>query len=106
MLKIKIRENSWIAGIAAYKLKCNSVALVIGKTIHLFNASRNDFLDNKIWVRHEVAHIKQYMELGFIGFLARYFIESIKKGYDNNRFEVEARLKEKDVSILSEVLFI
>ena len=106
MVKIKIRENSWIARIAAYRLKCSSVAMVLGKTIHLHNCTKKDFLDNKTWVRHELAHIKQYMELGFLGFLRSYIIESIKKGYQNNRFEVEARLNERDMSILLEVVFV
>lgn len=106
MTKVKIIENSWMARIAAYKLKSNSVAMVIGKTIHLHNSTKKDFLSNKPWVRHEVAHIKQYLELGFFNFIALYLIESFKKGYEKNRFEVDARQKENDLSILSEVYFI
>ncbi len=106
MTKVTIKENSLIARIAAYKLRCNSLAMVIGETIHLHNSTKQDFLSNEPWVRHEVAHIKQYSQLGFIRFIALYLIESVKRGYKKNRFEVEARQKENDLSILSEVYFI
>lgn len=103
--KVKIKENSWLARIAAYKLNADSVAMVIGKTIYLHNSTKEDFLNNQCWVRHEVAHVKQYLELGLFRFLALYLLETFNKGYQNNRFEVDARLKEKDISILSEVYF-
>jgi hypothetical protein len=103
--KIKIKENSWLAKIAARQLNAHSVAMVIGKTIHLHNSTKEDFLRNKRWVRHEVAHVKQYLRLGFFRFIALYLLESFNKGYENNRFEVDARQQERDVSILSEVHF-
>lgn len=106
MTKVKIKENSWLARIAAYKLKSYSVAMVIGKTIYLHNCSRENFLNNPVWVRHEVAHVKQYLGLGVPGFLALYLFETCKKGYQNNRFEVEARQKENDMTILSGIYFI
>lgn len=106
MTKVKIIENSWMARIAAYKLKSNSVAMVIGKTIYLHNTTKKDFFSNDSWVRHEVAHIKQYLEFGFFEFIVLYLIESFKQGYEKNRFEVDARQKENDLSILSEVYFI
>ncbi len=105
MTKVKSKENSWLARIAAYKLNSDSVAMVIGKTIHLHNSSKKDFLNNQRWVRHEVAHVKQYLELGLFRFLALYLLETFNKGYQNNRFEVDARQKEKDMSILYEVYF-
>ena len=86
-----IKENSWLARIAAKKLKADSVAMVLGKTIHLHNSSKEDFLKNKKWVRHELCHVQQFQQYGFIGFIVRYLIESVRHGYYNNRFEVEAR---------------
>lgn len=59
MTKVKIKENSLLARIAAYKLNSDSVAMVIGKTIYLHNAAKADFLNNQQWLRHEVAHVKQ-----------------------------------------------
>lgn len=105
MVKVKIKENSLLARMAASKLNCNSVAMVIGKTIHLHNSTKTDFLNNQRWLRHEVAHVKQYLKLGLFRFLALYLIENYKKGYENNRFEVEARQKENDISVLSGVYF-
>ena len=105
MTRVKIKENSWIAKIAARKLDSKSMAMVIGKTIYLHNSSKEDFLKNKKWVRHEVAHVKQYAQLGVFRFVLLYLLESFNKGYENNSFEIDARQKETDYSILSEVHF-
>lgn len=91
-----IKENSWLAKIAAKKLGTSNVAMVIGKTIHLHNTTASAFLQNERWVKHELCHIRQYRQYGIIGFLVRYTWESIRKGYYNNRFEVEARDAEKE----------
>lgn len=105
MTEVKIKENSWLAKIAARKLESRSMAMVIGTTIHLHNSSKADFLRNKRWVRHEVAHVKQYARLGIVRFIFLYLLETFNKGYENNSFEVDARKKEKDLSILSEIHF-
>lgn len=91
-----IKEKSFIARIAAWKLGSRQVAIVIGKTIHLHNTSREEFLANKRWLNHELEHIRQYRKYGLIPFIANYLLESLKKGYHNNKFEVEARAAEKD----------
>jgi Fe-S cluster assembly scaffold protein SufB len=106
MVQVKIKENSWFAQIAARKLRCSQVAMVVGKTIHLHNSSKEDFLNNKRWVRHEIAHVQQYAELGLFKFLVLYLLESFNKGYEQNRFEVEARQKECDAAILSNIQFL
>ncbi len=106
MTHVKIKENSWLAKIAARKLHCSQVAMVMGKTIHLYNSSKEDFLNNKRWVRHEIAHVKQFAELGFCKFILLYLLDTFNKGYENNRFEVEARQKERDIAILSEIHFL
>ena len=93
-LQYKIKENSWIAKIAAYKLKADSVAIVIGSTIHLHNTSRENFKKNERWLKHELKHVQQFHEHGFITFIFKYLVESIRNGYYNNRFEKEARLAE------------
>ena len=94
----KIRENSFIARIAAWKLKADSVAIVVGNTIHLHNTSRERFLANASWVKHELCHIQQYKTHGFFPFLYKYIRESIRSGYYNNKFEVEAREAEKEMN--------
>ncbi|MGB4844419.1 MAG: DUF4157 domain-containing protein [Ferruginibacter sp.] len=89
-----IKENSWLAKMAAKKLKSKSVAMVLGKTIHLHNTSKTNFLKDERWVKHELCHIKQFKEHGFFCFIVKYLYESVRHGYYNNRFEVEARKAE------------
>ena len=92
---LHIRENSWIARLASRKLRTDNVAIVIGRTIHLHNTSREHFLQNEAWVKHEKCHIEQFRRYGFFRFIILYVWESVRKGYYNNRFEVEARAAEK-----------
>jgi hypothetical protein len=86
-----IREKSWLAKIAAAKLRTKSVAMVLGSTIHLHNTTREEFLQNTKWVKHELSHVQQFKQHGYIGFILKYIWESIRHGYYNNRFEKEAR---------------
>jgi len=95
MSDYSIKENSWIAKLAALKLRTKRVAIVIGKTIHLHNTSKQEFLKDERWVKHELCHIKQFKENGFVLFLAKYLWESLKHGYRNNKYEVEAREAER-----------
>ena len=92
--RFQIREGSMLAWIAAKKLRCKQVAIVFGETIHLHNTSREEFLSNTRWVRHELEHVRQFREYGTLRFLFLYLVESIKNGYFNNKFEVEARSME------------
>lgn len=105
-MKVHIKENAWVARLAAAKLKSAKVAIVFGRTIYLHNTSRNEFLNDKKWVLHELKHVEQYQRYGFAGFLVRYVWEWMRKGYFNNRFEVEARSNETSDSRLSAVQFI
>lgn len=86
-----IKENSFIAKIAAWKLNTSSVAIVIGKTIHLANSTKEDLITNEKWLKHELCHVNQFKKYGFVNFIYKYLIESIKRGYYKNKFEVEAR---------------
>lgn len=90
-----IKENSWLAKIAAKKLRSSSVAMVLGKTIHLHNTSKETFLQNKKWLQHELCHIQQFKQHGYAGFIVKYLWESVKKGYNNNKYEAEARAAEE-----------
>ncbi|MEQ1553279.1 MAG: DUF4157 domain-containing protein [Ferruginibacter sp.] len=90
----QIKEHSWIAKIAAKKLKATAVAMVLGKTIHLFGSSKADFLADDNWVKHELCHVKQFKEHGYFIFIVKYLWESLRVGYYNNKYEVEARAAE------------
>jgi hypothetical protein len=87
----RIVVGSPLARIARWVLKSPDVAMVIGKTIHLSGVSKEAFLLDRYWVEHELCHVRQYREHGFLGFLAKYLWESCKNGYYNNKFEAEAR---------------
>ena len=93
-MNYSIKENSWIAKFAAKKLRSERVAIVIGKTIHLHNTTKQDFLNDEKWVKHELCHVKQFQQNGYLLFIIKYLWESIKHGYHNNRYEIEARSAE------------
>ncbi|MFL5730451.1 MAG: hypothetical protein ACJ75J_13265 [Cytophagaceae bacterium] len=96
-MAIRIRENSFPAWLAGRVLQSKKTAMVIGKTIHLTGVNREEFLQDKKWVAHEMAHVRQFRKYGFIRFIYMYLLESIKKGYHQNRFEAEAREAENKV---------
>ncbi|WP_174446978.1 DUF4157 domain-containing protein [Flavihumibacter petaseus] len=102
-MKYRIRENSFWARVAAKWLRSEKMAMVLGKTIHLHNTTCEEFLGNRRWLRHELAHIRQFRQLGFLNFLWQYMVESFRVGYQKNRFEVEARAAEWDVNLDSYV---
>ncbi|RFS22605.1 DUF4157 domain-containing protein [Chitinophaga silvatica] len=99
-IRCRIQENSWLARVAARSLRVQSVAVVVGRTIYLHGASRERFLSDISWMRHEACHIKQYQQYGKIGFLWRYLAEYLQKGYYNNSLEAAARAAEEDSEIL------
>src|SRR5690606_23013207 len=95
IIDYKIKEQSWVARLAAWKLGVSQVAIVIGSNIHLYNVSRENFIADRCWLKHELCHLKQFKEHGFWPFIFKYILESIRKGYYLNRFEVEARAAEQ-----------
>ncbi|RYE25225.1 MAG: DUF4157 domain-containing protein [Sphingobacteriales bacterium] len=101
MKPIRIIENSWLARIGAKRMRFNRIAMVIGKTIHLYGAPLNVFVNDKRWIIHELRHIQQYEETGFWKFVYKYTMECIRKGYYNNAYEVDARACESDETLLT-----
>lgn len=91
-----IKERSWLAKIAAKKLHVPSVAMVLGKTIHLHNTYKAQFLQDEKWVKHELCHVQQFKQYGNVLFIIKYLWENMRKGYYNNKFEVEARAAEDE----------
>lgn len=89
-----IKENSLIAKLAAKKLNAKSVAIVLGKTINLHNVSKENFLQDTKWLRHELCHVQQFAQHGNFSFLIKYLWESLRNGYYNNKYEEEARAAE------------
>lgn len=99
--KVRIRENALIAKLAARRLGTARVAIVIGKTIYLHNTSATELTSNMRWLLHELKHVAQYQQYGYITFMGLYFIEYLKKGYYANKYEVAARAAENDLTLLS-----
>ena len=83
--------NSPLAFIARRVLKAQRVAMVVGQTVHLSGATREEFLADAEWVAHEAVHLRQYQEHGLLPFLWKYLVESARVGYYHNKYEVEAR---------------
>ena len=50
---------------------------------------------NQALLDHEMIHWEQYKREGLL-MLPKYIIENIRKGYDNNNYEVEARANESE----------
>ena len=94
-ITFNIKEGSLRAKIAAKKLKAPSAAIVLGTTIYLHNISKEDFLKDTRFFKHELCHVRQYKQYGFWGFIFRYLWETIRNGYRNNKFEIEARQSEE-----------
>jgi len=86
-----IKENSLLAKLAAKKLQAKSVAMVLGKTIYLHGSSKENFLADERWVKHELCHVKQFDTHGYLTFVIKYLWESLRVGYYNNKYELEAR---------------
>lgn len=99
---IRIVEQARIAQAAAWVLRQPTCALVLGRTIFLHGASRDSFLSDACWLRHEAAHLLQYRRYGMAGFLLRYLWYSLQYGYRNNPLEQEARRAESDTDIVRE----
>lgn len=97
--EFSIRESSWVARLAAWKLGVSSVAITIGRTIHLHRAGASELLNNDAWLRHELKHVEQFRHHGFLPFVFKYLLESARNGYYQNRFEREAREAEQDPAI-------
>ena len=76
-------------------MKSGKMAIVIGRTIYLYNVSREEFLGNQRWVKHEIEHVRQYRRYGVILFIIRYLVESARNGYSNNKYERKARAAEE-----------
>ncbi|MEP6948847.1 MAG: DUF4157 domain-containing protein [Ginsengibacter sp.] len=95
-MELRIKEQSWIAKLAAKKLRSKSVAIVIGNSIHIYNVTKQEFLQNERWVKHEMCHLRQFQKHGYFNFIVKYLWESMKHGYYQNKYEEEARRAEEE----------
>ena len=105
-MDVYIKTNSALARLAARMLKTKRMAVTVRRTIYLHNCSKEEFLQNKNWVCHELAHVWQYKRLGTFAFVAAYLFQCLIKGYNNNKFEKEARKKETEHMMMEGVGFV
>ena len=105
-MDVHIKQNSIIAKLAARTLKAEQMAITINNKIYLYNCSKENFLKNKKWVCHEIAHVMQYKRMSTFNFIMAYLIQCLVTGYTKNKFEKEAREKEYDESLIEAVNFI
>ena len=105
-MDVYIKTNSTLARLAARMLKASRMAVTVHRTIYLYNCSKEEFLQNKNWVCHELVHVWQYKQLGTFAFVAAYLFQCLIKGYNNNKFEKEARKKETDHTMMEGVGFV
>lgn len=75
-----VRFRAWLPALL------RTDAVTIGRTIYLRGRYGSSYLH-----AHEFMHVLQWEDHGRLGFAIRYLWESLRHGYHNNRFEVEAR---------------
>lgn len=81
---IEVIEHSWFA-----KAHMRAVATTRRKRIYL-RGSSHDFFNNPSLMLHEYCHVIRQWQPGRLTLL-RYVLEWFRRGYWDNRFEVEAR---------------
>lgn len=104
-IRVRIRQNALLAKLACKCIRQKDVALTLFKTIYLSHSSADKFLANHRWVAHELAHVRQFMTFGKIRFLWMYLLESLRKGYYQNKWEAQARAQEENPDILQDFYF-
>lgn len=105
LIEVRIKENALVARIAAFNLGASKhgAAIVFGSTIYLYKVTKKQLKSNIPYLRHEVAHVLQYKREGWVGFLAKYLWYSLRFGYRQNPFELEAQNAQTDKEILNKV---
>ena len=80
---VKVIEYSWFARLHG--------AFATTRLQHIYLAgSAEDFFNNPWLMLHEYCHVLRQWQTGSLT-VPRYLIECLRRGYWNNRFEVEAR---------------
>jgi len=81
---VKVIEHSWFA-----RLHGRAVATTRSRRIYL-RGTAEEFFGNPWLMLHEYCHVLRQWQTGSLT-VPRYLIECLRRGYWNNRFEVEAR---------------
>jgi len=81
--------NSRLAKLLKRITGAGEYAITTSKNCCRYSCSE-DFV-SAAWRKHEETHKKQFAELGCFQFVVQYLWETVKHGYKNNKFEIEAR---------------
>jgi hypothetical protein len=92
--KVRIKENSKIARLAARINGEKTYAITFGKTIFV-SCKKEDFYAKDWWVKHELTHVAQYEKHGILPFLSKYLYHSVFRRNSENPFEKEAEDAER-----------
>jgi hypothetical protein len=84
------KYNHWFAKLLAKINKSKGYAITFGQTAY-YSVSKERVEADPKWIAHENQHKKQYKDEGFIKFIIKYLYYSIRYGYKDNPYEVEAR---------------
>lgn len=106
MISVYFKTDSIVARLAAKILHTDNCAIVFRRTIHLYNITKPEIIQNRQLLCHELTHVMQWKKYGIIRFPILYLWYSFKYGYYQNPFEVEARAKENDFSVLNKVVLL
>ena len=93
MIKIKIKVNTPISRMVFKSMKGKpgeATATTFRRSIHLQGRTAEEFVLNDTFLRHELQHAIQHQ--GIKVFSLKYVIETIKKGYSKNKYEVDAEI--------------
>ncbi|MBX5460293.1 MAG: DUF4157 domain-containing protein [Steroidobacteraceae bacterium] len=82
--RVRVIEHSWFA-----RAHFRCVATTRRRRIYL-RGSAAEFFENPGLMLHEYCHVLKQWEPGLLT-IARYVVEWLRRGYWDNRFEVEAR---------------
>jgi len=82
--RVRIVENSWLT-----RLHGRAIATTRPRRIYLRGAAE-DFFTNPSLMLHEYCHVLKQWEPGSLT-TVRYVVEWLRRGYWDNRFEIEAR---------------
>lgn len=79
---MKVVYHSWLAR----QLPEGTVAFTFGDTVYVRGARLTQAEQ-----LHEAEHVMQFRKYGKLGFLVRYFVYTLRYGYQRNPLEVQAR---------------
>ena len=85
------KYSSRLAGLLGKINKKQTFAVTISKTTTLYSVPVG--MVGNIWRKHEECHKEQIRDEGWLLFMVKYLFFNITRGYQNNPYEIDARMK-------------